>query len=281
VKKSKRVIILSDERRLNKSKKVLIDTDPRNSTHSGLKGIYETLLRRFKTLMYLITLIPLYLLAGLLLGAALTPSLYALQWAWQISQNWSLGSKAFLMGTFLGMGFFVFGLTLVILVPLVNFVLRAKPQLFRGPYYSVDVLKWVVHNSLTYLVRYTFLEFITPTPFNILFFKLMGMKIGKATQINTSNISDPALIELGNYVTVGGSATLCAHYGQSGFLVLAPIKIGDKVTIGLKSSIMGGVTIGEGAKILPHSIVLPKTVIPAGETWGGVPAQKIILKKSA
>jgi acetyltransferase-like isoleucine patch superfamily enzyme len=74
---------------------------------------------------------------------------------------------------------------------------------------------------------------------------------------------------------------LCAHYGQGGYLVLAPIKIGDKVTVGLRSSIMGGVTIGEGAKILPHSIVLPKTQIPAGETWGGVPAQKIILKKAA
>ena len=281
VKKTKRVILLSEQRRLKQTKKVLIDTDPSSSSHSGLKGIYETLLRRFKTLMYLATLVPLYLLAGLLLGVALTPSILLMQWGWQITDNWQPIGKAFLLGTFLGMGFFIFGLTLVLLVPFVNFVFRAKPQLFRGPYYSVDVLKWVLHNSLTYLVRYTFLEFITPTPFNILFFKLMGMKIGKATQINTSNISDPALIELGRYVTVGGSVTLCAHYGQSGFLILAPIKIADKVTIGLKSSIMGGVTIGEGAKILPHSIVLPKTVIPAGETWGGVPAHKINLKKSA
>jgi serine acetyltransferase len=38
---------------------------------------------------------------------------------------------------------------------------------------------------------------------------------------------------------------------------------------------MGGAQIGKGAKILPNSVVLPKTVIPAGETWGGVPAQKI------
>ena len=35
------------------------------------------------------------------------------------------------------------------------------------------------------------------------------------------------------------------------------------------------VEIGEKAKILPNSVVLPKTRIPAGETWGGVPAIRI------
>jgi acetyltransferase-like isoleucine patch superfamily enzyme len=107
----------------------------------------------------------------------------------------------------------------------------------------------------------------------------MGMKIGRGTIINSTWISDPSMIELGKRVTIGGSVTMVAHYGQGGLLIIAPIKIGDGCTIGLKSSIMGGTTIGEKAKILPHSVVLPKTVIPAGETWGGVPAQKIESKK--
>ncbi|MCB0350065.1 MAG: hypothetical protein KDD38_02705, partial [Bdellovibrionales bacterium] len=161
------------------------------------------------------------------------------------------------------------------IIPLVNFLLRSKPKVFRGPYYSIDFLRWYIHNALTYVARYTFLEFITPTPLNLLFFKMMGMHIGRGTQINTTNISDPALITMGNYVTIGGSATLCAHYGQEGYLVISPVKIGDKVTIGLKASVMGGVEIGDGAKIMPHSAVLPKTIIGAGEVWGGVPAVKL------
>jgi acetyltransferase-like isoleucine patch superfamily enzyme len=103
----------------------------------------------------------------------------------------------------------------------------------------------------------------------------MGMKIGEGTLINSSHLSDPSLIEMGRKVTLGGSVTIVAHYGQGGFLVLAPVKIGDKATIGLRAILMGGVTIGEGAKILPNSVVLPKTQVPAGETWGGVPARKI------
>lgn len=103
----------------------------------------------------------------------------------------------------------------------------------------------------------------------------MGMKIGRGTIINSTHISDPSLIEIGDKVTIGGSATLVGHYGQGGYLVLAPVKIGDRATIGLKATIMGGVQVGAGAKIMPHSVVLPKTIIPDNETWGGVPARKI------
>jgi serine acetyltransferase len=43
----------------------------------------------------------------------------------------------------------------------------------------------------------------------------------------------------------------------------------------LHAKVLGGVEIGEGAKILPNSVVMPKTKVPAGEIWGGVPAVKI------
>jgi acetyltransferase-like isoleucine patch superfamily enzyme len=116
---------------------------------------------------------------------------------------------------------------------------------------------------------------MTPTPFNLLFYKLMGMKIGRGVQLNTTHISDPCLIELGDKATIGGNATIIAHYAQGGFLVIAPVKIGAGATVGLRAIILGDVEIGEKAKILPNSVVLPKTRIPPGETWGGVPAKKI------
>ncbi len=57
--------------------------------------------------------------------------------------------------------------------------------------------------------------------------------------INTTNISDPCMITLGDYVTVGGSVTIFGHYGQKGYLIIEPVEIGNGTTIGLKSSIMG------------------------------------------
>ena len=86
--------------------------------------------------------------------------------------------------------------------------------------------------------------------------------MGKHVLINTSRISDPALIELGDYVTIGGSATIFAHYAMKGILILEKTKIGSHVTIGLKASIMGNVHVGDHQIVAPHSVLLPKTRLP-------------------
>ncbi|MBK9293629.1 MAG: hypothetical protein IPM57_04165 [Oligoflexia bacterium] len=251
------------------------DLDPQDTKHKGLLGVYELVLRRAKVLVHVLTLVPLYLMACFILASSLFPAAVIFMTTYELSLAQPLAVRAFALSFAFVFGYFNYGFTYLFLGPLANFILRANLKPARGPYFSVDFLNWYIHNGIIYLMRYTFLEFFTPTPYNNLFYKLMGMKIGRGTQINSTNLSDVSLITLGDKVTIGGSATLCAHYGQGGYLVLAPVVIGNNVTIGLKASVMGGVTIGDGAKVMPHSVVLPKTYIPAGETWGGVPAQKI------
>lgn len=190
-----------------------------------------------------------------------------------------IGAKrAVVLGLTFGLSYLVYGFTILFVAPIANFILRTNLQAWRGQYFSGPAVRWYFHNGLTYIVRYTFLEFITPTPMCILFYRMMGMKIGRGVQINTTNISDPSLIELGEKATIGGSATIVGHYGQHGYLVLAPVKIGKGATIGLRAIIMGGAEVGEGAKVMANSVVLPKMRIPAGETWAGIPAQKIDTK---
>lgn len=102
------------------------------------------------------------------------------------------------------------------------------------------------------MVRYSFLEFVTPSPFAQSHYRLMGMRIGRHVNINSTAIADLSLI--------------CME---------------DGVTIGLRAIIMGGVDVGEQAKVLAGSFVLPNTVIPAGEIWGGIPARRIEREGSA
>jgi acetyltransferase-like isoleucine patch superfamily enzyme len=167
----------------------------------------------------------------------------------------------------------------MIILPILNHVLVGSLKEWKGPYYSLEAIRWYIHNGILYMLRYSFLEFVTPSPFSLWFYRAMGMKIGESSVINSTHISDPSLVSLGSKVTIGGSATIVAHYGQAGFLVLSPVLIEDEVTIGLRATVMGGAKIRRGAKILPNSVVMPKTEVPAGEIWGGVPAQKIDLKK--
>lgn len=257
-----------------------IDLETTKSEHQGFKGFFEGFLRRFKIGMHLFMMLPIYSLACVILGLSLAPGITLFRTVSEAVSTQNAWLQNMSYGVAIATGYFLYGISLIFLAALANFILNAKLQAWRGPYYSAESLKWFVHNGLTYLVRFSFLEFVTPSPLSILFYKMMGMKIGKGSVINSTWISDPSLIELGEKVTIGGSVTIVAHYGQGGLLVVAPVKIGNRCTIGLKATIMGGADIGEGAKILPHSVILPKTVIPAGETWGGVPAQKIESIKS-
>lgn len=256
--------------------KKTFDLDTVETKHSGLKGLFEKTLRRFKVAMHAVSMMPIYFFAAVILGVAMAPGVALFRSVSTLTASQPFWIQNFGYAISLALGYFAYGMLMIFLVPTVNFLIRGNLKPWRGPYYSAESLKWFVHNGLTYLLRYTFLEFATPSPLNILFYRMMGMKIGRGVTINSSWISDPSLIELGDKVTVGGSVTLVAHYGQGGLLVIAPVKIGSGVTLGIKSTIMGGVQIGDGAKIMPHSVVLPKTVIPAGETWGGVPAHKIV-----
>ena len=259
--------------------KARVDLDPQGSAHSGLSGYYEVILRRFKAAVHMITLVPLYGLASICLGLSLAPGLAFYRFVSAATGDAPFWLQLPVTATAIGVGYFFYGFTLLLLVPIANTLMAAWLKPWRGPYYSLGAVRWYIHNALTYLVRFTFLEFVTPTPFNIMFYRMMGMRIGRGTQINSTHISDPSLITMGENVTIGGSATIVAHYGMGGFLVLAPVTICKGATIGLKATIMGGAVIGENAKILPNSVVLPKTHVPNGETWGGVPAQKIEISK--
>lgn len=252
-----------------------IDLETTHSDHRGIKGFFEQSLRRFKALTHLLVMLPVYGLASVILGLCLVPGISLFRWTSEITMSHGVVLQNIAYGLSIAAGYFFYGFSLVFLVPFVNFIFRAKLTTWRGQYYSAESFKWFIHNGLTYLVRFTFLEFVTPSPLNLLFYQMMGMKIGRGSIINSTWISDPSLITLGEKVTIGGSVTIVGHYGQGGLLVVAPVIIGDGCTIGLKATIMGGAEIGAGAKILPHSVVLPKTRIPGGETWGGVPAQKI------
>lgn len=229
------------------------------SEHSGVRGFLESFLRRFRNLAFLMMLLPLVFLVILCISLSVLPGVALYQSVSVATQELHSAIHYFSLAFSLGAGFVLYGLTLIFVVPLVNFLLPFRVKPFRGIWFSLESIPWYYHNGLAYVVRYTFLEFITPSPLNILYFKMMGMKIGKGVVINTSHISDPCLITLEDHVTIGGSVTMFAHYGQKGYLIVSPVHIGKGTTIGLKASVMGGVTVGENVMVSPHTALLPKT----------------------
>ena len=246
-----------------------------DSKNPPAKSLLDRLTRRFSRPAYVIVVLLLYLLASTAIGFALAPALFFFSHLFSWSQNLPQFIRWIALGFGLAVGFFIFGFTLLIVVSIYNWLLPTKVRPFKGGYYSIKAVPWFLHNGLFYLVRFTFLPFVTLTPFGILFLKAMGMKLGRHVFINTEYISDPQLITLGDDVAIGGSVRIFAHYGGHGNLVVAPVHIEERATIGLAATIMGDVHIGADATLLAHSVLMPGSRVGKGEVWGGIPARRI------
>lgn len=231
------------------------------------------------SLLQALGVLPFLILAGFAAGVSAAPGVALYNHATAIIAGWPSPWHEIGVGLSLVLAYFAFGFTLIFVAPLLNALLLGRLKAWRGPQVSPGAMRWYVHATLTLLPRATFLDFICATPYINLYYRLMGMKLGHQVTVNTTAIADPSLIEIGDKVTLGGSCSIMGHYAQGGYLVLAPTRIGARATIGLRAIIMGGVTVGERAKVLAGSFVLPKTVIPDGETWGGIPAVKVDLRK--
>jgi hypothetical protein len=238
-------------------------------------GAVDRFVRRFNNVAYGVTVLLLFAIGATAIGIALTPALWLIhRWGPKL---WQMGGwpQLLTLGILVAAAAFVWGLALLVVVPIYNAVLPTRLRPFRGGYFTAAAVPWYLHNGLFYLVRFTFLPFVTLTPFGIWFLRAMGMRMGRRPRIVTEFISDPCMITLGDDVAIGGSAHLFCHYGGAGHLVIAPLIIGSRATIGLMATVMGDVVIGEDATILAHSVLLPGTRVGPGELWGGVPARPI------
>lgn len=238
-------------------------------------GRVDRFVRRFNGAAYAVAVTAVYLLATVAVGMALVPAWAIMsrlgpaiwpQPAWLRIPALSVATAAM---------FFLTGFSLLVVVPVMNAVLPTRLRRFDGGYFTAAAVPWYLHNALFYLVRFTFLPFVTATPVGIVFLRAMGMRMGRRPRIATDNFTDVSMITLGDDVAIGGSAHVFCHYGGAGRLVIAPVVIGSRATIGEKATVMGDVEVGEGATILAHSVLLPGTRVGAGERWGGVPARRI------
>jgi acetyltransferase-like isoleucine patch superfamily enzyme len=207
-------------------------------------------------------------------GTALTPGIAFFSWVQHQTENWSLWARAWTLGVSLGISYLIYGFCLMGLTVLLSFVI---PRVPAGEYRfaSVQGILWFLRGVLPYVVSKTFLDFLTLSGINLLYFRLMGARIGKGVQINTKAISDFHLISIGEHSMIGGDAKLIGHVGERGKLKLRPIKIGARVTIGDSAIIFPGVEIGDHAAIGAGAIVLKDERVPAGAVYVGVPAENI------
>ena len=237
-----------------------------------MKWLWITITQLFFTLF-------MYLMSSVFFGLAMVPGLALLFKVWQETAVWEWFPRLFAVGVCLAAGYFLFGLTLVLIVGLFRTIFRIRLKEGTHEVFSLEAMKWAFIGSLYLMIHYTFIDFILLTPFANLLFRMLGMKLGKNVQFNSKYVFDASLVEIGDNTVVGGGAIINAHIVERGKLVLRKVKIGKNVTLGSHCTIMPGCEIGDRAVIGASAVLLKDSKVEPRDVWFGLPAESLREKK--
>ncbi|MGG3561094.1 acyltransferase [Neobacillus rhizosphaerae] len=143
-------------------------------------------------------------------------------------------------------------------------------------YKTVPFWKVVRNFIVIQLARYTPLLGMK----NWLYRTFLGVKVGEQTSFALMVMLDvmfPEKISVGRNTVIGYNTTILAHEYLIKEYRLGPVTIGSEVMIGANSTIMPGITIGDGAIVSAATLVHKD--VPAGAFVGGNPMRVIYTRE--
>lgn len=143
-------------------------------------------------------------------------------------------------------------------------------------YKTVSFWKVVKNFIVIQLARYT--PFLSMK--NWMYRTFLRMEVGEKTSFALMVMLDimfPEKISVGRNTVIGYNTTILAHEYLIKEYRLGEVKIGNEVMIGANSTILPGVTIGDGAIVSAGTLVHKD--VPPGAFVGGNPMQLIYTKE--
>ncbi|WP_047984099.1 acyltransferase [Ornithinibacillus californiensis] len=146
---------------------------------------------------------------------------------------------------------------------------------------------WQIYKTVSFwkvVKNFIVIQIARYTPFlgmkNWLYRAFLRMKVGEKTAFALMVMPDimfPEKITVGTNSVIGYNTTILAHEYLIKEYRLGEVIIGDEVLIGANSTILPGVTIGDGAIVSAGTLVHKD--VPAGAFVGGNPMQLIYTKE--
>ena len=147
-----------------------------------------------------------------------------------------------------------------------------QPKRVREGVYSVHsgfyVRKWLV--GLATEVTLETLTSLYATVYMRFWYRLMGARIGKGSEISTNIAGRYDLIEVGARNFIADEVVLGDEDVRRGWMTLKPVKTGDRVFVGNEGVVPPGTVIEDGTLIGVKSKP-PALHVGADETWFGSP----------
>ncbi|MFJ8827809.1 Pls/PosA family non-ribosomal peptide synthetase [Streptomyces sp. NPDC102467] len=164
----------------------------------------------------------------------------------------------------------LFGLAYsVLLERAVNRFRRQSPQFcsIYQPYFWRHERFWKLHA--------TPLPFMDGTPFKSLFWRALGMRLGRRLFDDGCDIPERSLVTIGDDCTLNAGSGIQCHSQEDGTFKSDRTTIGAGSTLGVGALVHYGVTMQDGAVLAPDSFLMKGEDVPQQARWGGNPAREM------
>jgi acetyltransferase-like isoleucine patch superfamily enzyme len=135
-----------------------------------------------------------------------------------------------------------------------------------------DLLRWVRYVASLHVPRVVAGTLVRGTPIWAAHLRLCGARLGKRVYVNSLAVSDYNLITCGDDVVIGADVHMAGHTVERGVVKTAPVRLGDRVTIGLGAIVEIGVEIESDVQVGALSFVPKHTRLAGGRVYVGAPA---------
>lgn len=207
----------------------------------------------------------------LIWGVSAIPGIWMFQ---EVSEITDPLTRLFAQGAAIGIGLLAWCIVDLLILGFFGLILRPRTSSAQAPTQSWLTLRWGFM-SLFHRLALPSLQWMVPSFVGNIYYSMMGMKIRNGVQINSPNINDAYMIEVGSKTVIGGGAAINGHLFEKDGIHLAKVIIGSNCVIGSGSFIAPGCIIGDRAVIASRAVLPKFTIIPPGEIWGGIPARRI------
>ncbi len=218
-----------------------------------------------------------YVALALILAICAFPAVLMVAWAWDATfhATWPQPAVWFLRTFAVALGYMVFGITMMLVLPVLARLLGWKTGEGTVPIRSSKVWSWYNYNGAILAFQTLFGKFTRSNALYVGFLRAMGAKIGKHVIVNSNVVYDHDMLEIGDYTVIGGDAAIIGHVGEKGHLVRQKIRIGRHCTIGQYTTVFPGAAIGDNCHVGAMSLVPKGAVLESNAVYGGVPVRKI------
>ena len=150
-----------------------------------------------------------------------------------------------------------------------------------GRYKPTNQPLWSLFVWRTELVTSTYENLAVPllldplrgTPFLNIYLRALGCRIGRRAFIDTTDITEFDLVEVGDDAALNEDSGLQTHLFEDRVMKVSSLKIGARATVGSNSIVLYDSVIEDDAQLGDLSVLMKGETLPPGTSWEGSPAR--------